>query len=281
MIDALIFSKDRACQLDLLLRTIKKNFSELRSGNIYILWKATNEDYEKAYEILQSKHSGYNWIKEQNFTQDVKTIVNKFTQPYSLAFVDDEVIVDNFSILESLKSFSVSKDLHTISLRMWPGIDYTYTSNVHQGPIDKWVYKGKEVFIWNWRDYDTQSQTGLPCESGYPSCINSHIYPTEMFKEYVVNKLNFHNANALEGTLNNHRHEFKPLMMCFKSPKTVSIANNLTQTGTNRYNQSGQFTCEELNNKFLDGYIIDESPFLGLKKNTPTFEYPYTFKKET
>ena len=279
MLDCLIFSKNRACQLDLLLRTIRKNFNELKPTNVRILYLATNEFYNQGYLKLRDKFPAHEWIQECNFTDDVKNIVSEFKEPFALTLVDDEVIVNPFPILESFQSFRISNKIHTISLRMHPEVDWTYTSGVKQGLIDRWVYRGDSIRIWDWTNWDTQSQTGLPNEAGYPSCINSHIYPRQWFQSYIK-KLQFSNANSLEGMFNNLRHTFKPHMVCFTRPKSVSIANNLVQTGTNKHSDNPENSAEFLNDKFLSDYVIDEKPFQGLQTNTPTFEYEYEWKLE-
>lgn len=278
MLDCLIFSKNRACQLDLLLRTICENFNELKPTNIRILYLATDDKFKQAYLELQQKFQAYEWIPESNFSDDVKSIVSKFERPFAMTMVDDEVVVNPFPILETFQSFRITDQLHTISLRMHPEVDWTYTSGVKQGLIDTWVYRGDSIRIWDWTKWDTQFQSGLPNEAGYPSCINSHIYPRSWFQQYI-SQLSFSNANALEGSFNNQRSSFKPLMLCFTKPKTVSIANNLVQTGTNKHSDKQENSAEYLNDLYLNGYIIDEKPFIGLQKNTPTFEFDYTFKE--
>ncbi len=59
-LDALIFTKDRACQLDLLLRSMEKNCPLF---NYIIICKSSTYDYSKGYEKVMKKYKGY-WILE-------------------------------------------------------------------------------------------------------------------------------------------------------------------------------------------------------------------------
>ena len=53
MITSVIFSKNRACQLDLLLRSIHENLP--RFIETYVLYCATNDDFACGYEKLIKK----------------------------------------------------------------------------------------------------------------------------------------------------------------------------------------------------------------------------------
>ena len=48
----IIFSKDRAAQLDLLLRSLKSSFKESDSCKIHVLYDSSGEDFYKGYLLL-------------------------------------------------------------------------------------------------------------------------------------------------------------------------------------------------------------------------------------
>ena len=158
---------------------------------------------------------------------------------------------------------------------MGTNVNYTYTANVDSPPPPFTVYTNEDdkLFEWDWGTQDPMA------DWGYPSCINSHIYRTNFFKNNVL-PMNFINVNMLEGILNNQRGKFPPHMICFNKPKTINVANNLTQSGHNRHSGKEEFSLESLNNKYLDGYLIDVKPFYNLDINMATFERDYTFIKE-
>ena len=63
MIDCLIFSKDRACQLHLLLDSLAANAPGLFS-EIGILYKATTKESYEAYELLHAEGHEVGWYNE-------------------------------------------------------------------------------------------------------------------------------------------------------------------------------------------------------------------------
>jgi len=268
MIDCLIFSKDRTAQLDLLLRSIKSNFSELK--NITVLYKFSNSVYRNGYIKLQKRFPNINWVLEMNFKKDLLEIINSFQNKYSLILVDDEVIVNDFKIETSLPILS-RDDVHCISLRMHPNITYTYTADVPNEFKGGFEYVD-DLNLWKWKKCNPVS------DSGYPSCINSHVYRTTDLKHWC-SLIDFSNPNSLEGQLNTKRNMFKDYMVCFNIPKTVNIANNLVQTGDNRHSNLTSNTVEFLNDKYIKNHIISLEPFTSIEKNTPTFEFDYIWCK--
>lgn len=274
MIDCLIFTKDRACQLELLLRSISDNFKELT--NIKILYKASKPEFDASYQILLNKYPEHTWVRETNLVKDIRQIIFGFEQEFSMTLVDDEIIVRNNEITPILNMLRKwPNEVHCASLRLGKLIDYTYTSDVKSPPPAFLKVESEEgILAWDWEQCNPIS------DWGYPSCINSHIYRTDFFKDIVM-RLNFNNVNSLEGTLNQKRAEFKKLMVAFEHPKTFNVANNLVQTGTNRYNSNPEYSTSSLNDKFLSGYRISESDFYDIKINCATTERDYTWKLET
>ena len=63
MIDTIIFSLDRALQLELLLRSIKI-YDVSKTLFISIIYSSTDSDFETSYNELISNYPEYNWIKE-------------------------------------------------------------------------------------------------------------------------------------------------------------------------------------------------------------------------
>lgn len=274
MIDVIIFSKDRAMQLDLLLRSIKDNFKELSSVNI--ICKGSNIEFVNGYVSLSKKFPEHNWVSETNLIDDVKVVVNKFDKEYCVTFVDDEITTMDHSIKPLIDALDNDKEetIHCASLRLGRNIgDYCYTADI-KATKPEFLEIEKGVFKWDWTKGDGR------VDFYYPSCINSHVYRTSFLKKWI-NSINFGNINDLEGSLNSNRDNFKSNMICLDKSKTVNIANNLTQTGFNRHSNKQEFSLEELNNKFLSGYEINKDDFYNIDNVIATFEKDYTFKRKS
>jgi hypothetical protein len=274
MIDCLIFTKDRACQLELLLRSINDNMPEIKE--ITIIAKASNSEFLRGYELVANKYNQYRWIREQNLVTDIKRTVAGFKNPYCVTFVDDEVVVNNNPIRPACMLLNLHKEIHAVSLRMHTSIDYTYTSNT-QSPtpiFNRYDGHGEPpatLFEWEWSKHPNAT------DWGYPSCINSHIYRTEQFKQLVIPP-NYRNVNEMEGVINNQRNTFAPNMVCFENPSTINIANNLVQDGMNRHGHNPEADIKTLNARLMSGKIISSKELYGYKTNTATFEMDYNFE---
>lgn len=273
MLDCTIFSKDRACQLDALLRSIKDNFKEIESANI--LYKASNDFFNQGYEELKKRYKEFNWIKEIEFTSDYKRIVSEYKKEFCLNLVDDEIIINPYPINIFLNGLSKNQEIfHCSTLRLHPQVNHTYTWNL-DSPL-KNIIRIKNLddyFAYDWGSNDIRT------EWGFPSCINSHIYRTKFWQLNIQN-LNFRSVNEMEILFHfNQRQNFKKLIMGYKEPKTISIANNKTQEGVSRHSDKQEYSLENLNKRFLDNYIIDVRKFYGLKWNEATFESEYSFIK--
>ena len=273
MIDCVIFTKDRACQLDALLRSINDNFKELT--NITIIFKASNPNFLKGYKILHRKFPKYRWVVENNLISDIKNVVSGFSQTYCMMFVDDEMVIRDQPIIKPLSLLAQKPQIHCLSLRMGTNVNYTYTASMESPPppFTKYSHDDTVLHQWEWGKLNGNA------DWGYPSCVNSHLYRTSFFKPLIVN-MTYKTVNAMEGAFNGNRPKFPPHMICFTEPKTISVANNVVQNNKSRNSNKPEFTPESLNKKFLDGNVIDIKQFYNLKINMATFDKDYTFIKE-
>lgn len=269
-IDVVIFSKDRACQLELLLRSIQDNFKEL--DNITIICKGTTDEYVAGYLKVANMYQQFKWIPENNLVKDLVSVIKSFNKKYSMMFVDDEIIMRDHSIKPLLDVLDTNDDVHCATLRLGKNIgDYCYSCGI-VAPVPTLEDIGNDVYKWDWTLGDQR------VDWYYPSCVNSHIYRTDFLKQWVTT-IEFSNVNDLEGVLNSNRGSFKKQMICMSLSKVASISNNLTQTGTNKHSDKKEFSLEVLNKKFLDGYVIDSADFYNINNDKATFEKDYRLIK--
>jgi len=267
MFGSVIFSKDRACQLDLLLRSIKDNFQELK--NAKILYLGTNKEFEKGYEIIKPLYPEFEWIKETNFVVDVLKLFYSFKKEFIVNFVDDEIVIRNMPVQNAL-NFLRNPNVHCISLRMAPHINYCYTGNLVDPPPQ--FQKTENLYIWDWRKAQTPNG-----DWNYPSCINSHIYKTEEFIRYI-SVIQFQHPNGLEANFNNLRNNFQQYNICFEKSKSINIANNLTQTGTNRHGNILEWQLDNMNKQLILGRRLSIKPFYNFENTLATFEKEYEWE---
>lgn len=258
-----VFSKDRAAQLDLFLRSMEEYFAEYNYFKVNVLYTFSNDSFYLGYESLFDLHPGVNFVRETNFKNDLVSLISDYE--YTVFFVDDIIWKDKFSIRD--KEFSIfenstniDKKVLCLSLRINPDLNYCYTANI---PMKKPKFFGGGM--WEWK--------GASGDYGYPMSLDGHIFRTKEIKPYLQ-KLNYKNPNNLEGILASVPLA-NPYMLCYENSKIVNNPANKVQT--NNPNKHGNISAEYLNDKFLDGYMIDLEPFKGLKNTQCHMELPITF----
>jgi hypothetical protein len=74
-----IFSRDRAMQLDAVLRSLFLHCRDVDKVDIWILYTTTNERHAKQYHELSEEYSGrVSFMPQKNFRQDMLTLLNLF-----------------------------------------------------------------------------------------------------------------------------------------------------------------------------------------------------------
>ena len=90
MLSSIIFSRDRAPQLHLLLNSLSKNF--FLSGT-NVIYKYTDEEHKLGYEMAKKSFPGYdgvNWVREEDFQKDTLATVDK-SENLVCFFTDDDI----------------------------------------------------------------------------------------------------------------------------------------------------------------------------------------------
>ena len=91
MINSIIFSKDRACQLEALIRSFETNGC-IRFKH-HIIYTYSNNDFKKGYDKLinESKHKKdyFVFIKEADLKTDMLKVMNT---EFTALFVDDQIM---------------------------------------------------------------------------------------------------------------------------------------------------------------------------------------------
>lgn len=242
---AIVFSKDRSMQLDLLIRSIKKNFNIF--DKIVILYKATNQEYKDGYSVIQHRYVNDNidLYLEKNFKNDLIEIVNIYNK--ICFFTDDDVVFRNPSISrESISGVLSNKNTACISLRL--GNNLTIQDIFTNLPISKPRYyrRADKYLFWNFAS--VQSDTDF----GYPLSVDGHIYNKHIVLP-LLNNIKFTNPNNMEGNLFSVRYKLPVEMCCLDTSSVVNIpANRVQNEILNRYSGNEQLSAVALNKLYLN-----------------------------
>jgi len=264
LMNCIVFSKDRACQLDAFLRSLKTHWKTWQEETkLSIMWTCSHNRYLAGYEILFKEHPEFNHVEQRN--KDFKQILISLVDPnipYTVQFVDDIIFTDDFTVnCPEFEAFKNEPETSCLSLRMHPGITYCYMQNFHMTPPAEAVANLK----WEW--------LGLPGDFGYAMSQDGHIFRTEdllpCFKYY-----DYGHPNALEGLMT-YVVPKRPFMRCFQKAKIINIPSN--RVGQNIHNRSGSIPSDFLNEQYLTGKRINLKPFDGLQANAVHYEMEYAW----
>ncbi len=88
-VDCLIFSRDRAAQLDLLLRSIDRHAGDVYSS-VSVLWTCSSLEHARGYAMLQLDRDEIAWGRERDFESDTRDWILQAGEVVSF-LVDDDV----------------------------------------------------------------------------------------------------------------------------------------------------------------------------------------------
>ena len=264
----IIFSKNRASQLNLLLDSLKENANNL-FDKITVLYKS-DFDYSIGYQKLKNKHQNVVFVQESNFRRDFINLIDDDIESTTF-MVDDAILFDKIknNKIEILKP--VVEDYFIFSLRLGFNCVYSHPANLYYNLGEHEINGDYLIF-----DY-TKQQAG---DFRYPLSTDGHIYNTTLIKDLLI-EIDFNNPNTLEANLQMFvfNNSIPKNMVCFKQSKLVSVPVNLVNnTFNNRHGLEFGISEKELNDKFLNNEIIDlnSMDFSGI--NGPHKEIKYKFK---
>lgn len=261
-LNVIIFSKDRACQLDLLLRSIQEFVLDTEVIHFSILYKSSAASYNQGYDKVKQAFPTFQFVDETKGPGDFKSQLLALIDPaipLSMFLVDDDLFKAAFSLADApVSTFQDHPEILCLSLRLGKHIDYCYMLDIHT-PAPRFAPGG----MWTWQ--------GQPGDWGYPMSLDGHIFRTHEI-EPLLRQLAYENPNRLEARLAAH-----PLaqakMNCYPESRILNLPINKVQQVFK--NRSGTVDVALLNERYVkDGLRIQLSPLRGVLNRAPHQEYP-------
>jgi glycosyltransferase involved in cell wall biosynthesis len=268
----LIFSKNRALQLDATLKSFLLHCKDLESTQVRVLYVASTPLHAEQYLQLARDYRQYRrlqFVHEKNFRQDVLAILSPFD--YVLFLVDDNIFVKGFSLLEVCDDIQKETDSIGFSLRLGKNTTYCYPVDKKQR-LPRFKIMGKKVLRYQWAN--------AQYDFGYPLEVSSSVYRTEDILPFIA-MLPFKNPNSLEQLMNLYNAAFTTLrrfLLCYEQSITFCAPVNMVQTyWSNRASNRAEYRHDSLANLFSRGYRIDVSAYRDLIPNACHQEIDLTF----
>jgi hypothetical protein len=271
MIQVIVFSFDRAMQLDLLLCSIEK-FDKQRLFSVCVLYASSTEEYQTAYDRLKNKYPTICWMQEQryekvqfnfhfnftywhnlywwlksnmfrknksNFKSCLLEIINNSRLPFVMFLTDDSLFYNEISISQtSMDNIKQQPEMYSFSFRHGMNLQ----GGIYQEHIDS--------ICWNVYRNDVKT------DWGYPFSVDGHVYEAQTILR-IVNKLILNNPNTMEGNIACYVNEKKMFshIIASKQSSLVGFELNRVQSVANNHHLS--ISQKKLNRYYLDGYMLE------------------------
>lgn len=242
MIDSILFSKDRACQLDGCVRSIRENLPFVQ--RVVVVYVASNQEFQAGYDKLDT--SLMELVQETDIRSDWFYNISRLSD---LVYLSTD---DTFVFRRAPESPEWHANWLAFSCRL--GLNTTlqnYSTGQHQPPLTHYEYHTENQIQWPW----VQRR---PTENyGYASAMDATIYSRDTLLE--ISQFEWNTLRGWEGTLAVDRRTILgkwPMMASYTHSVAVNLPTNNIQpdlyAGT-KYPVDPQ----TLNQKFLDGEYID------------------------
>jgi hypothetical protein len=244
MIAAIVFSRDRAMQLDLLLTSLERNGAEF-FGPVHVLWKGTLPEFREAYKTCAREHPKVWLVPESDLVAQTRYLLH--AAEFATFLTDDSVLYR----LLPFPPFPLTASL-CFSLRLGLNTCWCYPHSREQR-VPR--LSQKSGLSWKWASGDG--------DFGYPGSLDGHVFRGEILRGVLAAAPDQANPNRIEEHLVStlaKREPREPFMDAYQESCLVGIpVNRVNATTPNRNGEVYSYDVAELNRRYLAGERIDLS----------------------
>jgi hypothetical protein len=269
-ITGLVFSKDRAMQLDGTLRSFFLHCKDADNIDISVLYTTSDWVHKRQYQKLAACYPEVNFVEETSFKQQVLECIKPYE--YVLFLVDDILFTRDFSVSEMVGHLDTNDDSLGFSLRLGMNTTYCYMLyRVQKLPAFTSIDEDTLKFRWTEAEYDFN----------YPLEVSMSIYRLEDIYPLLEN-LAFTNPNSMEYVMSCSAYNFgssRPHLLCKRNSLAFGYPVNIVQTfyTANRFGNEYRYSIKELAELFDMGYRIDVKKYNMLDTNSICYEVKLKF----
>lgn len=257
----LCFSKDRPLQLDLCLKTAKKQCQDWEELKRTVIYKASTPRYSEAYLRLEKDYPDVEFIKEGNFKTDLLCSIEDYD--YIFFCVDDTIFTGKFFVKEGVAQAGLPNSLG-FSLRLGQNTTFCFPNSCHNYMPYFIVSPSSNILEFSWKT------AGLG-DFSYPLEVSSSIYKKEKILDSLKNG-RYQNPNGLEWEMYIHLFCYaeSDYLSCYKYSVAFSNPINKVQDFNpvaNRAGENKDYSPERLLEIFEEGKKINDAFFDGFISN--------------
>jgi hypothetical protein len=275
----IVFSRDRAMQLDATLRSFLLHCQDAEASRLYIIYKTTDQRHARQYEHLKREYAAHDvhFIEETDFHEDVMHVLGlrgpTGQPPYILFLVDDTLFVRGFSFREIQETLIEHPEAAAFSLRLGANTTYSYAyDQPHVIPALTPIRDQIRLFDWTTEKWDFN----------YPLEVSSSVYRSDQIRR-LFDQLAFQGPNLLEGAMRQHRPRWgvtHPALLCYEQSVAFCNPVNMVQRVVgNRAGRAPENAAGHLSKLFDQGYRIRVAAYSGFTPNACHQEVELTFEQ--
>jgi len=256
-----IFSRDRALQLQGTLASFKLHCDEANNTRILVLYRATGPHFAEAYRQLKYELADQlriTWLQEERFKNDLLKGLNRYRSNLKqvLFVVDDCLFVRPFSLKQLNHTLEADQEAIGFSLRLGRNTSWCYATDRPQAPPH--FEERPEGLRFRW--------WGQEGDFGYPLELSSSLYRWRDLRT-MLKWLPYSNPNRLEQGLARLRMAWakrRPWLWCAGySLAFCAPINKVQAVLNNRAGDSQPNGAEALNQLFLKGKRVEVDGLTG------------------
>ena len=277
MISAIIFSKDRAMQTDLLLRSMQKNCGDLFS-EIIVYYTSSEEEYQAGYNKLASSRPEVRFVKEVSFRDDVLALIAGMKNEFVCALSDDCIVFRDVTHKINKITNLLNSLEYVYSFIFGLGRECVYSGTLRKFFVQPPFVEHDELILWRWKEADLG-------EFSCPYMLAGNIYRKHQYL-YHLQQVSFSNPSYMEEglqiTWQNHR-KGEMLDFCASFPEQILVHSHNNRVQHIYCNPAGiEFGHEPrfLNTMYLTGHVVDLDNLAFVGINGLHKEINLTFRPE-
>ena len=268
-------SKDRACQLHLLLESYFKNIQIDAKVDIYVIYKSSDGQFHKAYHRLQQCYPQVNFEFETNWISQFKNLLNNLKYQYIWLLTDDSVFYRPITITNEILNL-LTTEVNTFSFRYGLNTEIINYNKEDRALLKDYTEVLPNVLKWQWQEQDGQYKHPL----GLDGDIVDRLHLLNIINNIKTTNINYWRTLDCLGSQFLRLNNSKPFTLCFKESVLINISVN--QTGQGGYLTNGIFypySLDFLNKKYLSNNIIDLNCIIQSLIYSVQQEIEFKFKK--
>lgn len=273
----IVFSMDRAMQLDALLWSYRDNVGN--APKLTIIFRSTNDRHLRAYEDVFAEHCaviGRVVCQESRgvFKELVVEEISRINVERIFFLVDDNLFIEPVDVY----GFSNHASMYAVpTLRLGENLKTSYTVQKSQKmpSLESYFFGNEgtggreEIRSWRWSEGEL--------DWGYPLSVDGHIFQRNEILA-IAKAIDFDSPNTFEGTLQKFNFAFQwRLGVCYRKSKLINIPYNRVQSDFE--NIHGEIHQDEMLKMWEDGYRIDRTSYYGFVNESAHQELPLRLRK--